>query len=62
MSNQRSTWRPELGAYLPADGCYGLDTRPAGVKIAKAAGKHRADHSNPGGIISEFFRQKRYRL
>jgi len=31
-------------------------------KIAKACSKHRADHSNPGGIISEYFRQKRAKI
>jgi len=54
----KSTWRPELSMYKPVEGAYGFG-RP---KIAKAASKHRADHSNPGGIISEYFRQKRARV
>ena len=30
----------------------------AGTKFAKAAKKHRADHSNPGGVVSAYFRAK----
>lgn len=32
------------------------------AKMKKAASKHRLDHSNPGGVVSEFFRQKRSRV
>lgn len=35
---------------------------PVGKKILKAMSKHRADHSNPGGVVSEYFRQKRSKI
>jgi hypothetical protein len=36
--------------------------KPSGNKLRKAAEKHRADHSNPGGIVSNYFREKNLRV
>ena len=58
MSNYQSTWRPELNQYKEVKGAFGHSLKPVGTKLARRASKHRADHSNPGGIISEYFRQK----
>ena len=42
---------------IRTSGAYGPPVA-AGAKLKKRMKKHRADHSNPGGIISEYFRQK----
>ena len=44
----------------PTKGAYGNGV--GGNKFSKACARHRADHSNPGGVVSEFFREKRTRL
>jgi hypothetical protein len=44
--------------YKPHEGAFGYGSS----KIAKAASRHRADHSKPGGVVSEYFRQKRSRI
>lgn len=36
--------------------------RPVGSKLIKAAKNHRADHSNPGGVVSSYFREKNARV
>lgn len=43
-------------------GAFGDSKKPAGSKLKRAAAKHRADHSNPGGVVSDFFREKNTRL
>lgn len=48
-------------SHIKTPGAFGQDDQ-AGSKIAKACGKHRCDHSNPGGVVSDFFREKRTRL
>jgi hypothetical protein len=35
---------------------------PVGTKASKRISKHNLDHSNPGGVVSEFFRQKNAKI
>lgn len=51
-----------FGKSNQAPGAFGNEINHGGRKIKKAALKHRADHSNPGGVVSEYFRQKRAKI
>ncbi len=62
--NEMSWNKPNWAGITPklkTDGAFGAPTEPV-AKIIKACKKHRCDHSNPGGIVSEYFRQKNSRI
>ena len=61
MFHHLTSWRAKLNGWVDDFAASNGTTtmrRPAGLKLFRRGQKHRADHSNPGGVVSDYFRQR----